>query len=222
MLIRSIALLVCVVWMALDIGLWIARSKTLKYKEALFCLCFCVLSVGTMLAMWRFLASTLEEQEEDVFQNLTTDITIPTPDDVFGSYFTLKNGGKSSIGHIEYCHIHLIVAVSGDYYTGFRIMNSTTGWVLGPGTEAESIQCLRPPFGSTMVPIVCADVEFDVHYSLEDQPEIRKEKYFRFTGVREENQFVFVRQPPGGGGNNRTDDYRYCGSYLKQGRVPSP
>jgi hypothetical protein len=68
-------------------------------------------------------------------------------------------------------------------------------------------------FANNFNTVDCADVEFWTEYELETQPAIIKKRQFRSFGCRAENQFVFVKEPPGT--NTLLDELHYCGKYLK-------
>jgi hypothetical protein len=218
--IRSFAVMACAVWFSIDIGIWLAETKS-KYKEAIFCLCAGIICSLGMGVMYWFLNSTLRAQQEDVYQNLSARAELPAPGDVMRSFFVITNGGKTRISHWDNCGIHLIVSENGGNVGSLGVMDLSNSGSLGPGGEGQSIQCFNNIFGFVGT-VACADVEIRVQYALETQP-IRKEKYFRFFGYRSANQFVFVPEPPAGKNGNWENDRRYCGKYLAMPRpVPSP
>jgi hypothetical protein len=219
MYIRSVAVMVCAVWFSIDVGIWLAETKS-KYKETIFCLCaglICSLGMGIMY--W-FLDSTLRAQQEDVYQSLSARAELPAPGDVMSSFFIITNGGKTGINHSDNCGIHLIVGENRNAVGSLGVIQLTNGGPLGPSGEGQSIQCFNNIFGFVGT-VACADVEIKVQYALETQPAIQKEKFFRFAGYRSANQFVFVPEPPSGKNGSKENDERYCGRYLATPR-PRP
>ncbi len=216
MYIRSVAVMICAGWFSVDVGIWLADAKT-KHKEAIFGLCTGLICSLGMVIMYWFLNSTLRAQQEDVYQNLSARAELPAPGDVMSSFFVISNGGKTRIGHSDNCGIHLIVGENRGSVSSLGVMQLTNGGSLGPGGEAQSIQCFNNIFGFVGT-VACADVEIRVQYALETEPTVQKEKFFRFVGYRSANQFVFVPEPPSGKNDSRKDDQRYCGRYFAMPR----
>lgn len=213
MYVRSAAVMICAGWFCIDVGVWLAQTKS-KFKEPIFGLCcgfICCLGMGTMY--W-FLISTLQEQQEDVYQHLSARAELPAPGDAMSSFFVISNGGKTRIGVLDTCGIHLIVGENKGFLARFGILDFTNGGSLGPGGEALSTQCFNKLPFPFVGPVACADVEIGVQYSLETQPAIRREKFFRFVGYRASNNFVFVPEPPSGRNDSKEGDWRYCGKYT--------
>jgi hypothetical protein len=70
MFVRSAALFVCVLWICLDIGLWLYKQRLrAPTKMLIISVCFTVLSYGQMKVMYYFLDGTLEDQRNDTFQH---------------------------------------------------------------------------------------------------------------------------------------------------------
>ena len=81
------------------------------------------------------------------------------------SFFVISNGGKTRISHLDTCGIHLIVGENGGSVGSLGIMQMPYGGSLGPGGEAQSIQCFNNVFGFIGT-VACADVEIRVRYAL--------------------------------------------------------
>jgi hypothetical protein len=219
-IVRSVFLMGLWIWLCIDIGRYTKRRVWPRQKKILFfCLSCCLAGVLTMGVMDWLLKGKLEEQQEDTYRNLNSQIQLPGPGDVMNGFFTLGNGGKTSINHFDFCGIHLIVGNNGyTFVARLSVGGFPYGRTLGPSGVAQSVQCLQL-FAPVLHTVDCADVEFWTEYSLENQPLIIKKKYFRSYGYRSGNQFVFVPEPPSGEVESLADDLQYCGKYLK---VPFP
>jgi hypothetical protein len=172
--------------------------------------------------MTRIYSRRLQEAQDDVYQHLSVRIELPATGDVMNGFFVLSNGSKARIAEDASCVIHAIVGTRGAL-AGFTSIGLPSGGSLGPGGEAQSFQCLKPAYPYIVGTVLCADVELLVHYSLESQAAIKKERYFRFAGYRDADQFIFVPQPSSGATNNEPNGSQYCGKYLPRPHpAPSP
>ena len=168
-----------------------------------------------------FVGRQMQQEQNDVFEKLSARVELPAAGDVMNGFFVLSNGSKTRIAEAGSCVIHAIVGTHAAL-SGFTSIGFPSGGSLGPGGEAQSFQCLKPAVPQLVGVVVCADVELLVNYSLESQAAVKKEKYFRFTGYRDADQFIFVPQPSSGATNNEPNGSQYCGKYLPRPHPASP
>jgi hypothetical protein len=107
---RSLGVLLCALWLAVDVGIWLRRSGRYElYASAVFSFGFWFLCSLAMSLMYGFLASTLADEQEDVYEHLTARVELPEPGDVLDAFFVLTSGSKIQVAHEDWCGIHLIV-----------------------------------------------------------------------------------------------------------------
>ena len=192
---RSYGLALVGLWLIVD--LWnCAIRKTSRWKFVIGWTGSSLIVIAVMGVMWWWIDGKLKDQQDDVFQNLTSSVEMPAPGDAMNSFFTLTNGGKTGIVHSDFCGIHLIVGVNKQFVARVSVAGGFPyGTTLGASGVAQSTQCLQflaPNVGT----VACADVEFWVKYALETQPAAEKKKFFRFVGYRTAGQLVLVPEPP--------------------------
>jgi hypothetical protein len=187
MLFRFVGLLVCALWLSLDIGIWLSKSTFSKFvKHWLFCAATCLCFVLAMRAMEGILISALTEEQDDVFQKLTAIATVPPSGETSKSFFTFTNGGKTDIGmHQVSCNVGRIISISNkSVWTGSPdssvFEDFPINFPIRSGGDAQSTTCLYRLF-KDWEPISCADVRVRIRYSLVTQPTLIKQKEFRFV-----------------------------------------
>jgi hypothetical protein len=197
MLVRSVAVVLCAVWLSLDIGVWISETKWQRqYKAITFCAASWLLCCGAMGIMYWFLESTLEDQRADVFQNLGGSVVLPPSGYVMNSSFTFRNNGKTAIGsHQISCSINRFYANDGKV----SIENVRTAIVgpqvpLEPGGDGQSEICwfILPP--ESLPNPKCADITLEMVYVLETQPKYTQHKEFRFIADKKDD-FAWHQHP---------------------------
>jgi hypothetical protein len=197
MVVRSVALLVCALWLSLDIGLAIAERKWSKYLKidsfcAATCLCFCV----GMLIMYSFLAQVLADQQNDTFDGIVATMELPPSGLNQNSTFTVTNNGHNQIGkYTVFCRIIVGRAPHSKADNATANYHSVDS-PLNPGSDAESIDCLSYPF--TLAGLdpywTCLDVIAGIDYALTTQLETIKDKKFRYISQKDRG-FKWHQQP---------------------------
>jgi hypothetical protein len=213
MAIRSVALLACALWVALDMGIYLSEKKwALCSKAITFSAAWSLLFCGAMGIMYWFTASTLEDQRSDVFAKLTAAAYFSPGGDPFFSSFTVTNGGSTDIGkHVMGCQMNLVVSSDGSAATGpgFVSIVGNTSHIRNTleqlpeietpilsGGDAQTDTCLSPVgLGGS---VECMDVNVHLLYFLATQPNTKQVKVFRFVaerGLRAGDQLVWHNQP---------------------------
>lgn len=197
MLVRAVAVLVCSIWLSLDVGVWISGTQWPKQRKCMvYCVSSCLLGCSFMGITYWFLESKLEDQQKETFEKLTADVTIPTDSNVMHSMFSIRNGGSSKLEPPDVsCHIVRLIAdnplfVENDAWYAPRSNNTP----LSPNGDGESIPCLANRQIPYPAIIYCADVALYVDYALQDQPLVKNERVFRWFGYREAGQFVWYTE----------------------------
>jgi hypothetical protein len=234
MLVRSLAVVICAVWLSLDVGVWLSKTKWSKqWKGIAFCISSSFLCCLAMGIMYWFLASTLEDQHNETFQHLTANhYLVPgEEDDPMHTMFSVTNGGSYEISekHGITCLTNLAVGnggasvqgmfswvadgkvhISGGIHT-FGLPPAAT--TLLPGGDAQTDQCLN--WWKFAKGTDCADITLIFWYSLESQPDVQREKSFRFVAYKGKNgQFSWYAEPQSLQGS-------YCtGALVKPGLAP--
>ena len=204
---RSLGVLLCAVWLSLDVGLWISKAKWKEqYKAILFCAATCMLCVLAMCFMRGFLLSTLEDQQANVDGNITARASLSPSGAVWNSVFSVTNSSSFDLNYAISCGARLIVDANQNVFSRDTFLATATG-ILERGGDADSSQCLSAV--SSQTPVMCADVDLRFDYALETQPATHKSKRFRFMGYRESGNFEWYR---------KADDYRgsYCSRFVKR------
>lgn len=236
MLVRSLAVVICAVWLSLDIGVWLSEAKWSEHWKGLaFCASSSVLCCLAMGIMYWFLASTLEDQRNETLQHLTAEhhLVPGEEDDPMHTMFSVNNGGTNVISrkHGITCLTNLAVGnngtsesrgisswidngqmvISGLAHTFDRPPASS---VLLPGGDAQTDQCLKVWGFANGTD--CADVTVIFWYSLDSQPDIHQEKDFRFVAYKSKTgQFSWY-------GETISEPKTYCERYLKPRPVTYP
>jgi hypothetical protein len=200
LVIKSAALILCAIWISLDIGAELAgKSKWPAYKKAIiFCTTFFAFSCAAMGTMWWFLNVALEAQQEDVFNKL--DITVPRPEtgNPITTMFSVKNNAATNIGthHIS-CKDDFILFEGPNVFADGRSSFDKYFVPLSGGGDGDTVPCLEslPATFKNLGPILCADIRIVVDYSLESQPQVPRQKPARFITRKEGDHFVWYVQP---------------------------
>jgi hypothetical protein len=199
MLVRSIALAMCAIWLSFDLGVWVSKKRWPNHKKAMiFSTLTCLICCSSIGIMYWFLDSTLEDQRIDVFQNLQGEVALPPSRYIMDSSFTFKNNGRTAIGsHQVSCKINSFYANDGKV----SITDSQSTIVgdfrvpLEPGGDAQSDVCLGRIFSRDSLPDPkCGDITLQMYYVLETQPAYLQRKEFRFVADKKDD-FTWHPQP---------------------------
>lgn len=207
MFIRGVALIICALWLSIDVGIGVAEKDWRFYwKSAAFAAC-CGLSLSVAMGiMYWFLSSTLDDQQQNVYEHLLGAVELPPSGFPWQSFFSITNGGNFDIRHYEiFCHYNMTVMNYGSSFVrNTDAERKLSDDPLRGGGDTASEQCL-----SIVAPASkdfdCADVTVHFDYSLEKQPIIDKRKSFRFFGYQESGKFIWVSEPVSSSTN-------YCGT----------
>lgn len=173
-----------------------------------------------MMGMMHWLLkSKLKEFQDDVFSKMTITMNLPS-DDVYASEATVINGGEITIQRklIE-CYvfnlwnqdgggIHRLGESRAPGSHHAHIVSGRNSVTLGSlynvpmaaAGDAETDYCLS--IFQNPSPVVCADVEVDVWYTLETDPNALKEKSARFWTSREPwEPMKWIQEPVGSPGS---------------------
>ena len=198
MFVRSLATCVCVICLSLEVAVWISATKWIRqYKAIVFCTATCIFGTSAMGIMYWSVLSTLEDQQNEVFSKLMPTISVPRQPygGVLDSTFTITNGGSIAIGpnHQLVCGVNLITFEGGNRMANSeQMIRQTIPFPIQPGGDSQSDPCLEQIFGGARP--TCIDMNFDIFYTLETQPEDNRQKEFRFTAQMEDG-FVWHPQP---------------------------
>ena len=196
MFVRSMALVICAVWISLEIGVRLSESKWSEHwKLIVFVMTWCLLGCLAMGVMYWFLDSTLEDQETSVYEKLTVQAFLPAPHDPLKMGVTATNAGNTDIGDRKItCYINRISYYPNGGMDGFGMRSTLSEKsTLKASGDGETSYCTAAITRS--VPnsyAYCADITVSVSYVLTTQPLIQKEKKFRFVAKNED--FVFRQQ----------------------------
>jgi hypothetical protein len=195
MFIRSVAVMLCAVWLSIDVGIWLSSKKwKAPWKSILFAIAFCLSSsVGMGIMRW-FLVSTLEDQQADTFKNLSIEVPKPEVENPITTMFSVKNNGNTNIGdHQISCLDNLIVFQNLSIIQGDRSSFAKQSGPLIRGGDPETTPCLA--MFQKLGTVLCADVTVVIDYRLDTQPSIPKKKFVRFVTRKEGSRFIWYGQP---------------------------
>jgi hypothetical protein len=168
MLVRSIALLACAVWLSIDAGIFLSEGNLcLLVKPIIFSAATTVSFAAAMGIMYWFLSSTLEDQRTDIWNHLTAR-AYANQSEIGKTVFSVTNGGSQLIGHHSLsCGIEEIAFIGGhggisSYTTRLRESESR----MQPG-DSQSDPCLSG--FDIEVPVQCADIFVNFSYQLANQ-----------------------------------------------------
>jgi hypothetical protein len=211
MVVRSVAIIVCAIWLSMDVGVWVSEARWgEQWKVILFSTSLCVLACLAMGIMWWFLSSTLDDQEDDVWQKLEASAYTPSSGNLFLSTFTVTNGGAIAIdkNHEMSCALKEVVTPGGRWSDNMFATSRTEPFEIEPGGDSESFACLTmngrtPIFGmgfthpgggiDTPVP-KCVDVTLKIDYAIVTQPLRSKTKELRFV-ANENDGYAWHKYP---------------------------
>jgi hypothetical protein len=232
MLVRSIAVVVCAIWLSLDVGIWISEANWREQVKAIvFCASTWILCCLAMGIMYWFLLSTLEDQRTDVSQHLVPRHEVPPgEDDPMHTMFSITNGGSFDISrkHQITCFTRLALSsngtgvVSGMWsgvvdghltLSGSELVHTSSDYVLRAGGDAVTEPCLQ--FFRFENGTSCVDMDLIFWYSLDTQPNYEEEKKFRYVAYKGKNgEFMWYGEPV-------ESSERYCKRFYKgKGDLP--
>ena len=194
MIVKSIALSICALWLSISSGIEFADKRWSKYWKGIVfcvstCLCFCL----AMIFMRTFLQSTLRDQREDARRNISINYVIPPEyrNDPMKSRITVIDGSDQNLTgrHLLTCEL-VLATVNTGFFRGLVTWQRNTGvWVLKAGQPgADQIEKSFPISGRRTSGnhdaitgsclagwhfpsgVACADIKITFYYFLETQP----------------------------------------------------
>ena len=205
MLIRSIALIICAIWLSVDVAIYVSdRTWNLYWKSIFLSLVTTLACCASMGIMYWFLSSTLEDQRIDAERNLLSGVSLPPSGRWQDSVFTLSNNSGVKISaHQISCGLNLLVF--GNRYnrntigSGSAVDFPVSNFPIDPGGDTESEECfshfiqLDGGMARNFEPI-CIDTSIVFRYALENQPGTFDAKQFRYI-FDDAKDSVWHRQP---------------------------
>jgi hypothetical protein len=231
-LIRSVGIFLCVLWLTVDVGVWLSERKSRLWQHlaaSCFSFAFCVFSCVGMLLMHLFLSSALQDQRDNVFNNLISNHYVPPgdEDDPMNSMFTVTNNSIYQISqkHQIVCRTNMAVGNGGRVLESNEPIFSAEengfmqiGYQLAPflipasstlaaGGDAQTDECLA--FLHFGYGADCVDVTVIFWYALESQPDFEQLKEFRYYAPKgKDGRFDWYQEP-------QNDSISHCLAYYK-------
>jgi hypothetical protein len=204
LLLRSIGLFLVVVWLSVDLWIWLLHKKVgnknlLLWQTGKFAIGWTgtsLLLIIAACAMWWGLNDHLGDQQDDTSNHLTAVVSIPPDGNPSGSIFTITNGGHSDIP-IQDLHCRLNFLNYGD---GRIVFTPGDVWITSPhipplsaGGDGRSDVCLGEI--NIPYPLTCADVTLKFDYRIASQPSLTATKLFRFVAHNWSGHYAWYPQP---------------------------
>jgi hypothetical protein len=212
-LVRSVGLIICALWVAIDIGIWVsAKSWSIQWKSIQFSVTSCALFCGAMVLMWWFLSSTLQDQRDDAYRNLQFEhYSIGRTDEPMETTFSVRNYSGQIISKKHRMNCFIREFISNDeapiIFTGLTMFKANGSWyttpaedpvqahipsdeVMEPGGDADTEDCLGFLRYRGATGTQCVDVRVTFWYALENQQDIEQEKRFQYVGYRDKNSNI--------------------------------
>jgi hypothetical protein len=213
MVLRSIGVFIGVLWLTIDVGVWLASKNSnwaQRWAPVGFAVICCLFSCMGLQIIKAFLNSDLEDERADVFQKLTANhYNLDSEQDPMKTVFSVVNSGAYTISkkHEITCVTRLAVgndglsaaeSIESSLHDGMQrfghgpLPHLISQSVIQSGGDAESDACLSYlEFRS----VDCVDMEVKFWFSLEDQPDVEREKRFRFVAFQgSEGNFTWIRE----------------------------
>jgi hypothetical protein len=226
MQIKSAAIIVCALWLSIDISIAVRKQSWPQHRKAIvFCVSTCFIFCAGMFFMYSFLKTTLDDQQRDTSLHLSGDMSLPPNGNAYESEFTIKNGGGNRIRRkVIVCYLvkfrgvnHADVNNLGEIISPDRKkMPVVTSKAVSenfdefmddipiePGGDAQTGLCLPLIQISDPEDISCIDVRILFSYQIENQIGLSKFKYFRYVANRSSGYIHWVQEP-----------FAYNGSYC--------
>jgi hypothetical protein len=191
MLVRSIALVVCAIWLSVDIAVWISQRRwRVHWKSMAFSAVTTLACCAAMGIMYWFMLSTLDDQQANVTSNIVPSVSLPPSGNAWLSLFSIGNKSNFKLQSKIWCAPRMILDSGDNTFTGPHWEYGPSG-TLEPNGDMNFTQCLAGVRIDTA--IVCADVYMNFDYSLDTQPAIPKTKRFRFVGYSGRDKFEWYQ-----------------------------
>jgi len=195
---RSAALLVCVLWLIVDLGLVIYRITDLGYgRPALFCFSAGLLFCLQLWIMAHWIRTDLKKQQEDIFKNLASE-TFLGNNDPANTRFYVRNGSSANVLLFEMgCLVKDSIKnngttgptlQTGDIHIFHRFDPPVRMELGGTGYTDKCVQDLdefRVIFQGKPLTYQCIDLVVYATYAPEADDESKRTKNFRWMGERE-------------------------------------
>lgn len=211
---RSYGLVLIAMWLVVDLWAWLLPKNT-RWRFVVGWSGASVLLIGVMVIMWWWLDGKLKDQRDDVFAHLTPNhnLVLGEEDDPMHTMFTVSNNSAYDISrrHGITCFTNFVVGNSGTSYNRWTASWIDNGSMVFSGTVHTFD---RPPASSPLLaggdattdPCLktwgfvhgtdCADITLIFWYTLENQPDFKQEKKFRFIANKgKTGEFSWVPEP---------------------------
>jgi hypothetical protein len=233
---KSIGAIALAAWLAIDLWHALLKEKW-RWRFVIGWTSTSLLFIGGMLVMYWWLAGILQDQRDDVMSNLVANYQLHDPQgSPLKTLFTITNNSHYALSTKNklMCHVNHAVGNDGTseqqyIWEGEKIDDRTGKWTgifggtsttdtlwdilptmpaarIEPGGDSTTAQCLTTIGFKDSTD--CIDVTLIFLYTLDTQPNMRQEKYFRYVGTMDSNSFAWRRQPV----ESRTD---YCQRFVK-------
>lgn len=192
LLLKSVGILLAALWLIVNIWFRLLPTNN-RWRILAGWAATNALLIAAMGTMYWWLHGKLQDEQDDVFQHLALDVRPSMSPNPLLAMFTMRNDGNADLDEYEMeCYINLARYEKASVAeVAAQPMPSSGG--LKAGGDAESAPCLAAVGISS--PLVCVDVTVHVHYVVASQPDIKKEKPFRFVGHREGSAMAWDRIP---------------------------
>ena len=172
---------------------------------------------GVTFALKSFVERKQNEEQEEVSRNLSPHVLPPLTENVMESVFSVTNGsGKTTIpSGMLFCGINQILGEKNGVPVTIGQLSTTAvsnASRLIPG-DSRSEPCLM--FWSTLVQKTrCVDMKLWMRYTIERQPSVTREKWFRLVGYQSRGgAFNWYPEPI-------SSEMDYCDYFKRQTAPP--
>lgn len=196
----SLLILTWVFWVAFTVDLWWGRWNRRNNTLAVISLVEMTVILATIhiwVIEWAK-SQELAKKQADTYRFLASRVILPPfAERPMESHFSIVNNASSAIGKYEMrCGINLIVnkskrpAIEGPSLQA----QFYDGPIQGNGDSSETDECLSGITFSDGEPS-CLDISLWVIYSLQDQPNVRRCKSFRYVGIEDGDKYLWLTEP---------------------------
>jgi hypothetical protein len=208
-LVKTIVLFICAVWLCADLWFRVATAKLRGWRNILYCVaCTLILSATSAICWW--LASQRFNEDQRLASTGLIATAITPPDlSPFETTFAITNGSEHALGkHSFRCGIKLIAYNNGgNWFSEFSTRTVQYDGPINAGGDRQTYQCLNI-FVMPRDRVDCLDITMHLDYVLLSQPNTPEMKEFHYTANRRDG-FLWTGQPH----NDSTD---YCLPYLTE------
>lgn len=201
---RRVGLLLLGGWLIVDLWAWIfGKHSDSRLRFVGGCLGSAVILMCIMQIMGWWLADSMQHKQEEVFQKLQIDVSLPpglaSP---LGSFFTVINNGATNIrsGYKIVCELnyllvdHVVIRAHPPHDATFSNIGKVSTAPMNAGGGSDSVACLSNYIVGQN--FKCADVTIKFMYYLEIDDHLQRTKYRRFATGRNGISFQWYPKNP--------------------------